>query len=528
MFFGKIDLVTLVGHFHPLLVHLPIGVLVFALIISVLPLKQRANMAPALSLSLLISSFSALAACVAGYLLSLSGEYDLVLVERHQWLGIATCILSFTAFYVVRYRRILLWSTVLTMVIASHLGGTITHGEGYFFSLGSNTDESRHAAPNNVQPTTGLSGVLQDSVDAAYAIESTDAEGTNSPTASLVAEAKQVFIYRDEIVPILESKCYGCHSAVKKKGGLRLDTEKFIRAGGKNGSIIARDNPNSSVLFSYLVLPIDDEMHMPPKGKKQLDGADIARIHRWIAAGAPFGATIEQAVSREPVSAGYAAANAVATKAAGYAAANAVASNTAGPEDSGGSIDYAAGLSATTATKLVKPVLPSIPAGDPAAIGILTQQGVIVLPIPETGFGLHVNFINVQSVDRTLLEALNKVAEQVVELKFTNQRLGVEQLQWLAPFRNLSKLQLERTGITDQGMTILGSYTNLETLNLYGNAVTDTGLLALASCTKLKKLYLWKTAATEKGIQALKRTIQGLDVESGSLTLIKPDSLHSK
>lgn len=513
MFFGNTDLVNLIGHFHPLLVHLPIGVLVFALIISVIPLKQRANMAPALSLSLLISSFSALAACVAGYLLSLSGEYDAELVAKHQWLGIATCVLSFTAFYVVRYRRIVLWCTVLIMAVASHLGGTITHGEGYLFALGSG------------EVGDGRSGDATDStasvhpmapIDSANALDSTDASD------STAVKTRQVFMYRDEIKPILESRCYACHSAVKKKGGLRLDAESFINRGGKNGSILTKGDPNKSALYSHLVLPLEDEMHMPPKGKKQLGSAEIAMIHRWIKKGAPFGMIVESsAVSTSPV--------ASTTDATASAPANSPASR-ANAFNAGGELstatDIAGAQSAVLSTAADQHA--SIPAGDADAIRLLTQQGVVVAPVSVASFGLAINFVNVPSIDPSALEALNRLAEQVVELKFTRQPIGDKELQSLAVFHNLKKLQLERTGITDEGVKILGKYTNLETLNLYGNAVTDKGLEALTSCIKLKRLYLWQTATTRSGIEALKQSIRGLDIESGSLQLSKPDSTSNK
>jgi Planctomycete cytochrome C len=54
------------------------------------------------------------------------------------------------------------------------------------------------------------------------------------------------FMYQDAMLPILEKKCYGCHSEVKQKGDLRLDCEAFIRQGSKNGSILTAGNPQKT------------------------------------------------------------------------------------------------------------------------------------------------------------------------------------------------------------------------------------------------------------------------------------------
>jgi len=81
---------ALIGHLHPLLVHLPIGIFSFAFVISLFGAEKRKQLDAALSYALLTGAISALVTCIAGYLLSGSGEYDLDLVQKHQWTGIAT------------------------------------------------------------------------------------------------------------------------------------------------------------------------------------------------------------------------------------------------------------------------------------------------------------------------------------------------------------------------------------------------------------------------------------------------------
>jgi uncharacterized membrane protein len=90
-------MLDLLARLHPLVVHLPIGLLLFAFLLSLLPSGQRERYAPALGLAVALTAVSALAACLSGYLLRTGGEYDEVLSVRHQWAGIATGAASFAA-----------------------------------------------------------------------------------------------------------------------------------------------------------------------------------------------------------------------------------------------------------------------------------------------------------------------------------------------------------------------------------------------------------------------------------------------
>ena len=79
-----------IGRFHPLMVHLPIGILALAAILEYLFPKRTS---PAqIQLVLLIGAVSSVSAAILGWFLSLSAEYDVDLLNKHKWTGI---ILSF-------------------------------------------------------------------------------------------------------------------------------------------------------------------------------------------------------------------------------------------------------------------------------------------------------------------------------------------------------------------------------------------------------------------------------------------------
>ena len=91
---------SFIGRFHPLLVHLPIGILLLAGLFSFLIKKEKyAALKPALGIALFWGMWSAIASCITGFLLSKSGDYDETAVNQHQWLGIATAITASVFYY---------------------------------------------------------------------------------------------------------------------------------------------------------------------------------------------------------------------------------------------------------------------------------------------------------------------------------------------------------------------------------------------------------------------------------------------
>ena len=190
-----------VGRLHVLSLHLPIGMLV---LISLLILVKKKSFNPSftdvLETSVLITSFFAFCTALFGLVLSRESGYDNELVDFHKWWGVATAyIIYFLSLLNTEktFFKIGLAASVLTLIVGSHLGATITHGEGY----------------------------LQASVD------SQNKEYLFDEKASL---------FQNAIYPILDAKCVSCHNPKKRKGDLDLTTPASIVKGGKNG--LAIDN----------------------------------------------------------------------------------------------------------------------------------------------------------------------------------------------------------------------------------------------------------------------------------------------
>ena len=92
--------------------------------------------------------------------------------------------------------------------------------------------------------------------------------------------------YERDIKPLLQQRCYACHSRLKSKGGLRLDAGALIHKGGKDGPAFVAGRSTESLLIEK-VLAKDEDERMPPEGKA-LTTEEVALLRAWIDAGAQY------------------------------------------------------------------------------------------------------------------------------------------------------------------------------------------------------------------------------------------------
>src|SRR5690242_2868197 len=88
------DISEFIGRFHPLLVHLPIGILILSVFFIWLSAGRKSITNEAVRISLGIGALFAILSCITGYLLSRSGDYDSKTVQWHQWMGISVAAMS--------------------------------------------------------------------------------------------------------------------------------------------------------------------------------------------------------------------------------------------------------------------------------------------------------------------------------------------------------------------------------------------------------------------------------------------------
>jgi uncharacterized membrane protein/mono/diheme cytochrome c family protein len=259
------------GRFHPVLVHLPIGLIFLVPILELAGgFGRRDDLRGAAGFVLGLATAAALAAALDGWLLAWSGGYGGPLVIRHMWSGVElTMLCLLTAWLRARFasepRRWpgfvfvygpLLVATVALMAWTGHQGGQLSHGENFL------TEEM----PAGLRSWLGLP---------APAKPAAPARATGTAT-----------VYTARIAPIFTRSCVSCHNPNKIKGDLRLDSYAQLMRGGEDGAVVVPWRPQDSDLLRRITLPPDDDDHMPNNGKNPLSPAEIKLIERWIAGGA--------------------------------------------------------------------------------------------------------------------------------------------------------------------------------------------------------------------------------------------------
>lgn len=443
------------GHLHPALIHLPIGILLIALLLQWLARKpQQAGLKQAVEIALLAGAVTALLSCITGYLLSLGEDYDKTLVTWHMWMGIATALVALMLYAKEKnpqfgVNKTLLSLGLLVLIFATgHLGGSLTHGSDYF-----------------TQPLTG--------------------SGSDSGSSAIIkpiANVQEALVYNDVVQPILQAKCYSCHGANKQKGGLRMDDTTRLMKGGKDGVIILTGKGDESDLIKRMLLPKNDDDHMPPKEKSQPTKEQIALLHWWIDNGASFGKKVKDIQQPDAIK--------------------------------------PALLSLQKAAQPAKTDISDVPAqpvdaADAATMQKLAAKGIIVIPVAQNINYLQLSFVTDSVVTADELQLVAKLKKQVVWLKINNTNITDSLLAFIGQLTNLTRLDVSHTRITDKGLQHLQTLANLQYLNLVGTGVTANGIMQLKGLKNMRSLFVYQTAVSKQAYTQLKTAMPKTAIDTG-------------
>jgi mono/diheme cytochrome c family protein/uncharacterized membrane protein len=254
------DFFLFVGRFHPLVLHLPIGMLVVAFIMQAFSIwKKRDDLHFPYCFCLGCSFVFSIIAVVCGSFLSMSNDYNPDLINRHGWGGMLFSLLVGIAFYLKfsfirsghekksqkKASLIVMFIAINVMGFVGHDGGSLTHGEEYIWKYA--PDFARAMTGRDPKPTEGV-----------------NPEGT---------------VYKEIIAKFMEKNCTECHGKTKTKGKLRLDEIECIKNGGKHDDLIVYGKANKSLMVELMTTGDEDEI-MPPDGK--LPDPHIELIKWWI------------------------------------------------------------------------------------------------------------------------------------------------------------------------------------------------------------------------------------------------------
>lgn len=446
-----------IAHLHPVLVHLPIGILLIALILQLLAVQEKHTaLRHAIPIILLAGLVTAVLSCITGFLLYRSSDYDKTLVSWHMWMALTLTFTAFALYARVNFGQGLDHTSNLIgiglfvlIMITGHLGGSLTHGEDY------------------------LSGALHSSEDASPAV------------IPPIANVQEAAVYDSIVKPVLQTTCYNCHGPNKQKGGLRLDNPAAIAKGGKDGIVLIAGKADSSMLIRRMLLPESDEDHMPPRGHRQLSHQQQELLYWWVAQGADFSKKVKDLPQPEKIR------------------------------------PALLGLQHSAAIPDKDPLIPDEPVDPPDSktMTALKNAGVVVMPVAQNSNYLSANFSGVSAAG--LVPLLLSLRKQLVELDLSNTGIGDSAAKVISQCAGLRYLVLSNTKITDRSLASLASLPELRVLNLVGTEVTGEGLLSMQPPKHLHALYLYHTKVDGKYWEKLKGLFKGAVLDSGGYSLPK-------
>jgi uncharacterized membrane protein len=451
------------GRLHPLIVHLPIGLLLPAAILHFLPAGKWTEAAkPALPLLYAAGALSAIAACATGLLLRPQADYSSPLIDRHLWSGIAVAVCAAVLAWLGFYRpgakkatlHLLNGALAVLLMLAGHLGGSLTHGAGYL--------------------TAAFSG-----------------PGEVKPALAPIAQVQEAEVYNDLVGPLLQKRCVHCHSPQKTKGGLQLHLPEAIAKGGENGAVLLAGQPGNSKLIQRLLLPHDDKKHMPPIQEAQLTETEIQLLHWWVAQGATYTGKVKSLPQGTDMQAVWAA--------------------------------LQSGKHATGADKVNTTGIPTGEATMPDAklIESLKQSGVSVLPLAQGSPWLAVHLLHADTALTGTFEKMKPLAANIAHLHTGGKKLTAAHWQVVGQCTNLTRMHATGSALPTEALKALASLPQLQWLNLSGSTLPPTGVEMLGTISSLRNLYLYGTALPAAQFTRIKQQLSTCRIDTGGYQLPK-------
>lgn len=451
------DIVIFLGRFHPLIVHLPIGFIMFAFLLEILSKwKNLKELRAAIPYALLFGAITAAKACLLGYMLASSGEYDGPMLDGHFWFGIATTTFTLLAWLIsidkIKFIKLASFKAniatltflVVLISITGHYGGNLTHGADYLTKYAPFGEKPQKIAPPK--------------------------------------DVNDVVLFDHVIYPILEEKCMSCHNPSKKKGGLALDNAENILKGGKKGLAIVPGDIEKSGVFHRVTLNHDDKEFMPPDGKTPLTEEEISLLSFWIkSAKADFSIKLVAAEEKEEI--------------------------------------LKTALAYLNMGEHAKETLPEVQPADSIAVAKLANAGFTLRELVYNSgiYDVVLPSKTAKSSEETtkLLEQLAAIKNNVLWLSLQDNQVTDTHLKTIAQFKNLKQLYLNKNAITDKGIAELKTIETLKSLNLYGTEVSKESFASLVNFKSLQNVYVWKTKVTNKDVKEFEKQNSAIKLHLG-------------
>ena len=249
-------------------------------------------------------------------------------------------------------------------------------------------------------------------------------------------------------------------------------------------------------MIKRLLLPVDNEDHMPPKEKAQPSESQIALLNWWIGQGADFTNKVKDVSQSEKIS----------------------------------HILFA--LQKENVAEKESMDIPSakVSVADISIMEKLRQHGVVVMPVAQNSNYVKANFVGNRLINNEDLQLLPALKKQLIWLKLGFTNISDSNMAVISQLNNLTWLNLQHTNISDQGLTAIQSLRNLQYLNLVDTKVTMRGILQLKELKSLRSLYIYQVSDSGADWPALKNAFPKTRIDTGGylVTLLPTDTVVLK
>ena len=290
--------------------------------------------------------------------------------------------------------------------------------------------------------------------------------------------------FKKEVWPILEERCVECHKSPyelngelkKPKAGLRLDGAAYVMHGGDDGPVVVANHPSRSPLYQRVMLPEDDDDHMPPKGDR-LTRDQKETLRKWIAQGLDFGTWVGQTDGVDEL---------VKKKK--------LDSSVFVPEHIKFYNKLSAGLKPLPEAELAR---------------IAKETGLMIRPIGIGSPLVEVRVVTVPfEVGDTEIKKLRPLDKHLAKLDLRNTGITERSLIDIAGFSKLTELNLRGTKIGDSDLSKFSALPTLQMLNLCETEVSDKGLEWLRKSKSLRQVFLWDSKVSPEGQHRIAKILE--------------------
>ena len=449
------EAIFFLGRFHPLLVHLPIGFLILAILIEIYCsiFKIRINQS-IINFTWFVAFFSSVLTTILGLLIAETGHYIDENLSMHKIFGLSLTGITFISWFL----RLSIFSNlfssslktlsnvivVVLLTLTGHYGGNLTHGETYLVDY----------APEQIK------------------------ELVVNKNKNIELEIDSVKIYNDLIQPIFNQKCVSCHNKEISRGNLNMDSYSNLLKGGSSGNPINKSDPRKSLLIKRITMPTSELKYMPPDGEP-VSFDEIKTLIWWIN---NFDKSNQNLASLKV------------------------------EDDIKESLEILYSLNFKEKQWFEKIIVEKL---DESLIQNIDNTTFQIKYISDDKKFLSVKYLK-KNASINDIEKLQKISNNITYLTAKSSNLSNDIIKSISNFKNIVKLEIQDNNIDDESIEILQSLNNLEILNIHNTKITNRAIESLKNFKNLKRAYVWGTSISKNEVDDFNKNDSKLKLIGGN------------